>query len=119
LVKSQHICKKKIIRNSVMRMLFVQKLPVTSNSHRLKKRQVNIIALIATFFNPLPHTRRKIRLIEGNAKCRRKKIDLQMDFAAGVYLSEAQNPIPLPPPHTQYTYSCREGGVRGLNQREG
>jgi hypothetical protein len=32
------------------------------------------------------------------------KIDLQRDFAAGVYLSEAQNPIPLPfPPHTLYT----------------
>jgi hypothetical protein len=34
-----------------------------------------------------------------------------MDFAAGVYLSEAQNPIP---PYTlytciQYTYSHREG----------
>jgi hypothetical protein len=33
-----------------------------------------------------------------------QKIDLQRDFAAGVYLSEAQNPIPLPvPPHTLYT----------------
>jgi hypothetical protein len=36
------------------------------------------------------------------------------DFAAGVYLSEAQNP--MPPLHTayctciQYTYSHREGG---------
>ncbi len=40
-----------------------------------------------------------------------------MDFAAGVSLSEAQNP---PPPHThnlytciQYTYSPREGGEGG------
>ena len=49
-----------------------------------------------------------------------------MDFVAGVYLSEAQNPIPTPPPLThciramsciQYTYSHRKGG--GLNQREG
>ncbi len=28
--------------------------------------------------------------------------DLKRDFAAGVYLSEAQNPIP-PPPYTLYT----------------
>jgi hypothetical protein len=46
-----------------------------------------------------------------------------MDFAAGVYLSVAQNPIP--PPYTlntriQYTNSHREGGeVALLNQREG
>ncbi len=43
-----------------------------------------------------------------------KKIDLQRDFAADDYMSEAQNPIP-PPPYTlytciQYTYSHREGG---------
>jgi hypothetical protein len=48
-----------------------------------------------------------------------------MDFAAGVYLSEAQNPIPPPPSYTlylciQYTFSHREGGSGGeLNQREG
>jgi hypothetical protein len=52
-----------------------------------------------------------------------KKVDLLRDFAAGVYQSVAQNPIP--PPYTlytciQYTYSHREGGGgRGeLNQRE-
>jgi hypothetical protein len=46
-----------------------------------------------------------------------KKIDLKRDFAADVYLSEAQIPIPPPPhPYTlyvaciQYTYSHREGG---------
>jgi hypothetical protein len=52
-----------------------------------------------------------------------KKIDLKRDFAAGVYLSEAQNPIP--PPHThctciQYTYSHRErerGGRVELERR--
>jgi hypothetical protein len=38
---------------------------------------------------------RKIRLIEGNAKCRPLKN--QRDFAAGVFLSEAQNPIPINP----------------------
>ncbi len=31
-----------------------------------------------------------------------KKIDLLTDFAAGVYLSEAQNLIPPPPLHTVY-----------------
>jgi hypothetical protein len=47
-----------------------------------------------------------------------------MDFAAGVNLSEAQNPV-HPPPYTlytciQYTYSYREWGLGGeLNQREG
>jgi hypothetical protein len=35
-----------------------------------------------------------------------KKIDLQMDFAAGVYLSEAQNPIPSP--HTVNVYALQE-----------
>jgi hypothetical protein len=56
--------------------------------------------------------RRKIRLIEGNAKCRQP---------AGVYLGEAQSPSP-PPPYTlytsiQYTYSHKERGE--LNQRKG
>ncbi len=50
---------------------------------------------------------RKISLIEGIAKCRHlKKIYLYRDFAAGVYLSEAQNPIP-PPLHTVYVYSIQ------------
>jgi hypothetical protein len=44
-------------------------------------------------------TRRKIRLIEGNAKYRHLKTYLSKDFAAGVYLSEA----------TPLTH-CREGG---------
>jgi hypothetical protein len=34
-----------------------------------------------------------------------KKIDLRRDFAAGVYLSEAQNP--LSPPHTLYTVNSK------------
>jgi hypothetical protein len=49
-----------------------------------------------------------------------KKIDLERDFAAGVYLSEAQTP---PPPYIlytriQYTYSHRDGG-RGLTREKG
>jgi hypothetical protein len=36
--------------------------------------------------------RRKIRLIESNAKCRNLKSDLDRHFAAGVYLSEAPSP---------------------------
>ncbi len=53
-----------------------------------------------------------------------KKIDLSRDFAAGVYLSEAQNSIP-PPLFTQctvYVYTvCLFTQGRGgeLNQREG
>jgi hypothetical protein len=42
------------------------------------------------------------------------KIDLKRYFAAGVYLSEAQNPIP-PPPYT--LIHTRKGGE--LNEREG
>jgi hypothetical protein len=56
-----------------------------------------------------------------------KKIYLQGDFAAGIYLSEAQNPITPPPPlHTTHCirvsskliHTGRGGGER-LNQREG
>jgi hypothetical protein len=53
-----------------------------------------------------------------------KIIDLYRDFAAGVYLSEAQNRIPPPPPlETVYVYiystliNTGKGGE--LNQREG
>jgi hypothetical protein len=53
--------------------------------------------------------RRKIRLIEGIAKCRHLK---NLPVKEGIYLSEAQNPIP--PPFTlytciQYTYSIHTG----------
>ncbi len=52
---------------------------------------------------------------------------LNFDFAAGVYLSEAQNPEPqTPPPYTLYTCTVYDiliptgkGGGRELNQREG
>ncbi len=46
--------------------------------------------------------RRKIRLIEDNAKCRHLK---KSTSTAGFYLSEAQNPIPPPPLHTVYVYT--------------
>jgi hypothetical protein len=61
---------------------------------------------------PVILDRRKIRLKEGNAKCRHlKKLPLK-DFAAVVYLSEAQNPVTPPPTHCirVYSISHREGG---------
>jgi hypothetical protein len=45
-----------------------------------------------------------------------KKIYLQREFAAGVYLSEAQNPIPAPHTHCIRVYSIQGGR---LNQGEG
>ena len=62
-------------------------------------------------------------LIEGNAECRHlKKMTGKRDFAAGVYLSEALNPIPPPSLHTLHVYKVHlftqrigEGGE--LNQR--
>ncbi len=53
-----------------------------------------------------------------------KKIDPERDFEAGVYLSEAQNPI-IPSPYTLYTciqntFSLRDrGSVGEFNHREG
>jgi hypothetical protein len=68
-----------------------------------------------------PPPRRKIRLLEGNAKCRHlKKLNLKRDFVAGVYLSEAQNPISSPFSvyvYTVYLFTKGRGGE--LNQREG
>jgi hypothetical protein len=57
-----------------------------------------------------------INYIDTKAKFRHLKNDLKRDFAADVYLSEAQNPIP-PPIHIVYvyTYSIGKGGEgRGL-----
>ncbi len=52
----------------------------------------------------LTGNRRKIRLKERNAKCSHlNKIDLKRDFAAGVNLSEAQNPI-SPLAHSMRVY---------------
>jgi hypothetical protein len=77
----------------------------------------------------LPHSRRMIRLIEGNEKCcHLKNWPVKGLCDRCLYLSEVQNPIPTPPPPytlcmytcIQYTYSQREGGeLRELNQREG
>ncbi len=45
-----------------------------------------------------------INYIDTKANCRHlKKIDLKRNFAAGVYMSEARNPIQSPPPYTLYT----------------
>ncbi len=50
-----------------------------------------------------------------------KKFDLQRDFAAGVYLSEAHNPLTPPPPphrlHTLYVYTVQLFTLRGLGGR--
>ena len=77
----------------------------------------------STIFNRL--LRRKIRLIECNAKCCCLEVDLQRDFAAGV--SSVWGPLlsydPIPPPPStlftcvRYTYSHREGGVRVKPER--
>jgi hypothetical protein len=56
-----------------------------------------------------------INYIDTKANCRHlKKIDLKRNFAAGVYMSEARNPIQPPLTHCisvyKYTYSHRKGG---------
>ncbi len=45
-----------------------------------------------------------------------KKIFLYRDFAAGVYLSEAQNPVP-PPPYTQGRWEEGESWTREKGER--
>jgi hypothetical protein len=64
--------------------------------------------------------RRKIRLIEGKTKWRHLKNYPVKELVAGVYLSEAQNPYPLPLTHYILVYSIliHTGGGE-LNQREG
>jgi hypothetical protein len=54
----------------------------------------------------------------------KKYVHICRDFAAGVYLFEAQNPVHPPPFHTVDVYTVylfnREGGKGGeLNQKEG
>jgi hypothetical protein len=67
--------------------------------------------------------RRKIRLIEGNAKCHHLKKFTCNGTLRHVVISEAQNPISPPPLHTVYMYTIylfTQAGVGGeLNQREG
>jgi hypothetical protein len=68
-----------------------------------------------------PFARRKIRLVEGNAKCCHLK-KLTKGTLRQVFICLRPG-TPYPPPYTlytciQYTYSHREGGGE-LNQREG
>jgi hypothetical protein len=57
---------------------------------------------------------------ENNAKCfSSKKIYLEGDFAAGVYLSKAQNLIPPPPTHCIRVYSILINKGKGGRVREG
>jgi hypothetical protein len=46
-----------------------------------------------------------------------KQIDLSRDFAAGVYLSDAHNPIPTHPLHNEFVYTVyllTQGGWGGV-----
>jgi hypothetical protein len=68
--------------------------------------------------------KKKIRLIENNSTCRHlKKLTCKRDFAAGVYLSKAQYPIP-PSLHTVQVYAVhlviqgRGGGGEGESKPE-
>jgi hypothetical protein len=68
--------------------------------------------------------RRKIRLIEGNAKCRnRKKLTCQGRTLWQVFICLRPGSSYPPPLHTVYVYTVylftRGGGGRELNQREG
>jgi hypothetical protein len=83
--------------------------------------KVPVMSTLNISIHEYSHCRKK-RLIEGNAKCRHPK---NLPVKGGIYLSEAQNPIP-PPPLTHcirvYSILIHIGkGVSGgeLNQREG
>jgi hypothetical protein len=54
----------------------------------------------------------KIRLIDGNAKCRHLE-KFTRNFAAGVNLSEAQGTIPFLTGSIQCTYTRRKGRGKG------
>jgi hypothetical protein len=79
-------------------------------------------AVLCTIFY-IQYIRRKIRLIEGNAKCRHlRKLTCKGTLRQGVFICpKAQNPIPYLPNTLfaciLYTYSHREEG--GVEQREG
>ncbi len=74
------------------------------------------VILIAVAHRRIPAGRRKIRLIEGNEKCRHIKKWLVRDFAADIYLPDA------PLTHTEYIHIpipvlIHRG--RGVNRGEG
>jgi hypothetical protein len=70
----------------------------------------NSVSIISTKYIFLPYWLKRYEIIQSlkevcstRKQCKMsssKKIDLSRDFAAGVYLSEAQNPIPTPLPLT-------------------
>jgi hypothetical protein len=64
----------------------------------------------------------QISMKKQNPKCRLfLKIDLYRDLAAGVYLSEAPDPLPLLPPVTQcmntYPVLFQGGGGRSISEK--
>ncbi len=61
----------------------------------------------------------KIRLIEGNAKCHLNKSTCKMDFSEGIYLSEAQNPIPYLSPSFPTYCSRVQNTVHLFTQERG
>jgi len=78
-------------------------------------------AVLCTIFY-IQYIRRKIRLIEGNAKCRHlRKLTCKGTLRQVFICPKAQNPIPYLPNTLfaciLYTYSHREGGE--LNREKG
>jgi hypothetical protein len=123
---SWHVEKSTKCSEQKMRQLFFREYNLLQSSHRMCKFFRPSQYLCFFILHSFRTSRRKIRLILGNAKCRhlKKLVDLEMDFMAGVYLSEAQKPIPPPLPitHCLLAYSTiylfTQGRGVGLNQRE-
>jgi hypothetical protein len=105
---------------------------ITTNS--VSVIPTNSVSIISTKYIFSPYWLKRYEIIQSlkevcstKKQCKMsssKNIDLSRDFAAGVYLSDAQNPIPTPPPlHTVYVYTgylfTKGSGWGGeLNQRE-
>ena len=78
------------------------------------------------YFNLLERSMNTVRtylLRNKRSKCKQrskwhKRLFKERDFAADVYLSEAQNPIP-PPPYTLYVYTILTHGGGGVEPERG